>query len=137
MMKAADVKAAFGAGDGVTNTDSLFYTLAATTKNGQIPDGWQGQFVRITPLGANMWYYFSFNATGTVVINAAADNGGGAPTQGEPVLAGITLNVVVPTAPNNPGNQHVYFIRIGDAAGTGVSMTKASGVPGQNANAGY
>lgn len=127
MGKAEDVKAAFG--DGVNNTDSDFFTLAAASKVGQVPDGWKGQFVRMTPIGANMWYFFSSNPAAAIAIGAASDGGTQSPTQGEYVANGTTIPVLVPYAAEG---QHVYFVRIGDAAGTGVSVTKASGKPGEN-----
>jgi hypothetical protein len=127
MFKADDVKAAFG--DGANNTDSAFFTLAATSKVGQVPDGWKGQFVRMTPFGANMWYFFSTNPAAAIAIGAASDGGTQSATQGEYVPTGTTARMLVPYAPEG---SHVYFVRIGDAAGTGVSITKASGKPGEN-----
>ena len=125
--KAADVKACYG--DGTNNTDSLFFTLpSGTSKVVALPDGWVGNFVRVTPIGGNMYYFFSTTATASVVIPAAADNGAGAATTGEYVANGSTLPIWVPYAA--PGT-HIYFARIGDAAGS-VSITKASGQPGNN-----
>lgn len=127
MRKKDEAKGAFG--DGVNNSDTDFFTLAAATKVGQIPDGWKGQIVRVTPFGANMWYLFSTLSTATVAIGAASDGGTQSATQGEYVPNGVTLQVAVPYAPEG---QHIYFARIGDAGGTGVSITKASGKPGEN-----
>jgi hypothetical protein len=127
--KAADVKAAFG--NGTDNTDVGFYTIAASSKVVALPDGWVGQFVRITP-SVDMYYFFSSSPTASVVIGTAADDGSFAATRGEFVAAGSTLPVWVPYC---AADKHVYFARIGSTTG-GVTITKASGKPGNNTEAG-
>lgn len=130
MSKASDVKAAFG--DGTNNTDSLFFTLAATSKVVALPNGWKGQYVRITPIGADMYYFFSTSASAAVVIPAAADAGAPAATTGEYVAAGNTLPVQVPYSIDGTS---IYFARIGSGTGS-ISVTKASGKPGNNTEQG-
>src|SRR5678815_4393039 len=125
--KAADVKAAFG--DGTANTDSLFFTLTGATANAAIPVGWEGQFVRIRPIGADMWFFFSSSNAATAVIGVSAADGGAAATRGEFVPNGELFQCEVPYAREGAG---VFFVRIGSGAGTGVVMTKASGMPGNN-----
>jgi hypothetical protein len=127
MEKYFDVKAAFG--DGTNTTDTVTYTADTTPRHVAIPSAFANNFVRIRVLGANLQYFFSSSAS--AVIAAAAPSAGGtqAVTQGESVPNGNALTVAVPAIVNN---QPIFFCWVCDAAGTGVWITKASGVPGMS-----
>jgi hypothetical protein len=124
--KAEDVKLPFG--DGTNNTDVAKYTLTAGSLVGAVPVAWYGHFVRIRPVGGNMWFYITSSAS-AVVANLASDNTGAlGPTRGEYVANGELFHGQIPYAP--PGTT-LYIARIGDAVGD-VYVTKASGTPGNN-----
>jgi hypothetical protein len=127
MSKADDVKAAFS--DGTNNSDVLRYTLETSTAVNAIPSGWKGQFVRMRPVGGDLYYLFSTLSTQTVTNGAAAADGGAAATRGEYVPSGECLEVQVPHARDG---SEIYFARLGGTAATSVYMTKASGKPGNN-----
>lgn len=120
-----DVKAAFG--DGVLNTDTVWYTADATPRHVAVPQTLVGQFVRIRPVGANLQYFFSANPAATIVAATPSAAGATGVSQGESVANGATLSVQIPSI---GFNTPVFFCWVCDAAGTGVCLTKASGVPG-------
>ena len=128
--KAADVKAAFS--NGTDNSDSLTFNLTTGSLNAALPDGWKGQFVRIRSIGADLTYLFSTSASATVTTSSGAADGGPSTTRGEFVPSGELFPVWVPYAPDGA---HIYFVRVGSAAGS-VCVTKASGKPGNNTDAG-
>lgn len=120
-----DVKAAFG--DGTNNTDTVWYTADTVPRHVALPSAFVGQFVRIRPMGANLQYFFSSNPAAVIAAAVPTAAGAQAATQGEPVANGNPLTVEVPSIGfNGP----VFFCWVCDAAGTGVCITKASGVPG-------
>jgi len=124
--KAEDVKLPFG--DGTNQTDVAKFTLTAASLVGILPVGWYGQFVRIRPVGANMWFYIT-TASGAVVANPASDNAGAlGPTRGEYVANGELFHGMLPTVPDGT---FLYIARIGDAVGD-VYVSKASSTPGNN-----
>jgi hypothetical protein len=124
--KAEDVKLPFG--DGTNNTDVAKFTLTAGSLVGALPTGWYDQFVRIRPVGANMWFYIT-TASGAVVANPASDNAGAlGATRGEYVANGELFHGKLPDAA--PGTT-LYIARIGDAVGD-VYVSKASSTPGNN-----
>lgn len=126
MTKAEDVKGPFG--DGVAATDVAKFTLTAGSLVGAIPNGWYGQFVRIRPVGANMWFYITTLSI-AVVANPASDNAGAlGPTRGEYLPNGEARDFALPTA---DGGVILYLARIGDAVGD-VYLSKGSGTPGNN-----
>ena len=127
MSKAEDVKGAFS--NGTDNSDVLRYTLETTTAVDLIPVGWQGQFVRMRPVGGDLYYLFSTLSTQTVTNDAAAAAGGAGATRGEYVPSGECLEVQVP---HSRDGVRLYFARLGGTASTSVYMTKASGKPGNN-----
>lgn len=124
--KAEDVKAP--SGDGVNATDVAKFTLTAGSLVGAIPNGWYGQFVRIRPVGANMWFYITTLST-AVVANPASDNAGAlGPTRGSYLPNGEAREFALPMA---DGGTTLFLARIGDAVGD-VYIEKASGTPGNN-----
>jgi hypothetical protein len=124
--KAEDVK--LPNGDGVNNTDVAKFTLTAASLVGVLPVAWYGHFVRIRPVGGNMWFYITSLST-AVVANPASDNLGAlGATRGEYVANGELFHGQIPySAPGVP----LYIARIGDAVGD-VYVSKASGTPGNN-----
>ena len=124
--KAEDVKLPWG--DGTNNTDVAKFTLTTGSLVGVLPVAWCGHFVRIRPVGGNMWFYIT-SASGAVVANPAADASGAlGATRGEYVANGELFHGQIPYA----GDGVPFYIeRIGDAAGD-VYVSKASGTPGNN-----
>lgn len=125
--KAEDVKAPFG--DGVNNSDVLAFTLGVASATGVLPVGWYGQFVRIRPVGGNMWFLITTLSTATAANPSAAVDGGPAITRAEYVANGEVFQCALPTA---DGGGLLYIARIGDTASTTVYVAKASGTPGNN-----
>jgi len=128
MEKYFDVKPAFG--DGTAITDTIAYTLTTTPQIAAIPLAFCNQFVRIRPMGANLQYFFTTSPTAAIVAAVPTAAGQQAATLGESVANGTTLPVVVPGIALNGQNRTIYFCWVGDAAGSGVWITKGSGVPG-------
>lgn len=128
--KAEDILAPFG--DGVANTTVLRYTLAAASRADPIPPGWYGQFVRLRPIGGDLFYFFSKNPAAVATNAAAADDGAPSVSRGELLPANEKADVQIPYA--NEG-EAIYFVRIGSAAGS-VYFSKASGQPGSNTKVG-
>ena len=111
--------------DGSANTVSnvMYFTCVATAKCNEVPEIFHGKYVRLTPLGANMWFAFTDKATHTIDRTiAATDAGAQAEGLGDYVANGEHEHVFCPTPP--PGGK-VYFSRQGDAAGT-VYMREAA-----------
>lgn len=125
--KAEDVLAA--SGDGTNPTTVARYTLELASASNAVPIGWQGQWVRIRPVGGDMYYFFSKTAGATAANPAAAADGGFGATRGEYVPSGERIEVLVPYAKDGDA---VYFVRLGGTASTSVYMTKASGLPLNN-----
>ncbi len=120
-----DIKAAFG--DGTNVTDTVWFTADTTPRHVALPQYLVGQWVRIRPVGANLQYFFSSNPAAVIAAATPSATGATATTQGEPVPTNTVLPVQVPSIGNNGV---IYFCWVCDAAGTGVCITKASGVPG-------
>lgn len=129
--KAEDVLAPFG--DGVIASTVLRYTLETASRADPIPPGWYGQFVRIRPLGGDLFFLFSKNSLAIATNGAAANDGGPSVSRAELVPAGERLEVQIPYA--NEG-ETLYFVRIGGTAATSVYFSKASGQPGSNIKVG-
>lgn len=134
--KAADRKgAASNDPTGVANTDVIMFTATTASKVNAMPQGWCGEFVRIQPIGTDIYYFWVTTQTAaapaaTIALPpAAADAGAQAGTQGELIKSGSILEIEVP---NCPPNGAVWFARWGVTAGQSVQITKASGRPGWN-----
>lgn len=124
--KAEDVALAFG--DGTNPTSAAKFTLTTGSLVGILPVAWYGQFVRIRPVGGNMWFYITSNPA-AVVANPASDNAGAlGATRGEYVANGELFHGQIPYAADGT---FLYIARIGDAAGD-VYVSKGSGTPGNN-----
>jgi hypothetical protein len=124
MEKWEDFKGAFG--DGTNNTDVIAFTADATPRAVQLPTAFVDQYVRLQVLGTSLQYFFSTSATAAIVAAAPSATGQQAPTLGEVVPAGVVAKVRVP----GTSGSKVYFCWVCAGAGTGVFMTKDSGVPG-------
>jgi hypothetical protein len=129
--KAEDVLGPFG--DGVATTTVLRYTLETASRADPIPPGWYGQFVRIRPLGGDLFFLFSKNPAAVAANAAAANDGGPSVSRAELVPAGERFDVQIPYA--NEG-ETIYFVRLGGTAATSVYFSKASGQPGSNVKVG-
>lgn len=139
--KAADRKGAASRDPlGVENTDVINFTATTTTKISSMPGGWSGEFVRIQPVGTDMYYFWVVTpapATGGLVAPAnvcaappaATDAGAQAASQGELIKSGSILEIECPNCA--PGGA-VWFCRFGVTASQSVQITKASGRPGWN-----
>jgi len=125
MDQVSDIKPAFG--DGTNSTDVVIFTSDTTARNAALPTAFAGQFVRIRAVGANLFYYFSASPTAAVDrTQLGSATGAQGATRGEYLPSGELLNIKVP----GTGGNTVYFVWQCDAAGTGVWVTKASGIPG-------
>lgn len=125
---AADRAGCFGMGDGSTVTETRNFTLGTTTKANAVPSTWQGRYVRITPHGSTLYYYFAFAAGTCAAPPAATDAGASAATAGEgPIADNVTMEVRVPTA---AAGGAVYFCRVGGTDAQSVQMTLADGTRG-------
>ncbi len=119
-----DQKGAFG--NGTDNTDVIAYTADATPRIVQVPTAFVDQYVRITVVGtASLQYFFTSSSTAAIVAAVPSATGQQAATLGEPVNPGTTTKVRVP---GNSGGK-VYFAWVCSGAGTGVFITKDSGIP--------
>lgn len=134
--KAADRKGAANLDPtGATNTDVIMFTATTASKVNTMPQGFCGEFVRIQPIGTDIYYYWVITPTpaapaATIALPpAASDAGAQAATQGELVKSGAILEI---ECPNVPTGGAVWFCRWGVVAGQSVQITKASGKPGQN-----
>lgn len=112
--------------DGTANTASnvIYYTCVATAKCNEIPSEFWGKYVRLSVIGANMWFVFTDKSTHVIDRTiAATDAGTRAEGQGGYVASGgVVPHVRIPEAPKDG---KMYFSRQGDAAGT-VYMELAS-----------
>lgn len=109
-------------GDGAANTNVRNYTLGLGSAVVQLPTGWDGCMLRLTPRGGNLAYLFSTSAAQTVDYTqslpaAAAADGNPGVDRGGLVLANTTREVFVPEG-------FVYFARMGDTAATCVIVEK-------------
>jgi hypothetical protein len=131
-------KKAAGSADitGAANTDVIMFTATTASKVNALPQGFAGEFVRIQPIGTDLYYYFVVTPTAAAPANtialppAATDVGAQAGTQGEFVKSGSVLEVMVPYCPITGA---VWFCRWGVTAAQSVQITKTSGSPGGNA----
>lgn len=125
---AADRAACFGLGDGTTATEQRNFTLGTTSAANAVPSTWHGRWVRITPHGSTLYYYFAFAAGTCAAPPAATDAGASAATAGEgPITDGTTIEVRIPI-PTNSGS--VYFCRLGGTNTQSVQMVLADGTRG-------
>lgn len=124
---------------GVASTDVIMFTATTASKVNAMPAGWAGKFIRVQPIGTDLYYYFvvTNNVNGAAVAPAssialppaATDAGAQAATQGELIKSGVVLAL---QCPNASVNQTAWFCRWGVTAAQSVQITKASGKPGWN-----
>jgi hypothetical protein len=125
MSKAEDMVAP--SGDGTNNTTVLGFTLDTTARNAELPAYLYGEYLRITPFGANVWWYISTSASATVDRTVAASaSGGAAVNRGSRLADGTSIDRV---CPYQRQGEKLYLVWQGDAAGTVLQVEKASGRP--------
>lgn len=125
MSKAEDVVAP--SGDGTSNTTVVAFTLDTTARNAALPAFLYGEYIRVTPYGANVWWYISTSSTATVDRTVAASaTGAQAANLGSRLEDGVSVDRVCPYARQG---QSLYLVWQGDAAGTMLQIEKASGRP--------
>jgi hypothetical protein len=114
-------------GDGTSNTAILGFTFDTTARNAELPAYLYGQFIRVTPVGANAWWYISNSASAAVDRNALVGiTGGAAATRGSYLANGSTVERICPYAAQG---SKLYLVWQGDAAGTLFQIEKGSGKP--------
>ena len=124
----ADRAGCFGLGDGSTATQQRNFTLGTTSAANAVPATWQGRWVRITPHGSTLYYYFALAAGTCAAPPAATDAGSSAATAGEgPIADGVTVEVRIPIAASGAS---VYFCRLGGTNTQSVQMVLADGTYG-------
>lgn len=125
MSKAEDMLAP--SGDGTSDTTIVAYTLDTTARNAALPAFLYGEFIRVTPFGANVWWYISTSSIAAVDrAVAATPTGEQAANLGSRLDNGVTVERVCPYARQG---QTLYLVWQGDAAGTVLQIEKGSGRP--------
>ena len=102
---------------------TALFTATTDTAANVVPKSWEGNFVRFTPIGGNLWYFFSSSATAEVdraALGTAAGNS--AATVGYYVPDGTVEEAIVPIA---PVGGRIYFVREASATIV-VNMRRAS-----------
>lgn len=123
--KAAEITAP--GGDGTNNTSVISFTLDTTARNVALPRDFYGQFLRVLPVGANLYWYLSKSSSASVDRTVAASaSGARAANLGEYLANGSVDHEI---CPNGTPSETVYFVWQGDAAGTFVQIRKSSGKP--------
>jgi len=132
MSKADDMVAP--SGDGTANTTVVLFTLDTTARNAELPAYLHGEYFRIIPFGANVWWYISTSA-GAVVDRTVAVSATGAQAAnlGSKLPNGVMVERLCPYAAQGA---KLYLVWQGDAAGTGLQIEKGSGRP-QTVNRDY
>lgn len=127
-------------GDGTNATTVDVFTLTTTARNAPLPRGFYGNFVRIIPVGANMYWFLAKGTTGgaaaSAAVAAAASNTGSnsgstGATVGSYLANGAERQVL---CPNANADETVYICWVGDGAGTFMQVEKSSGKPMTNAD---
>jgi hypothetical protein len=127
MSKAEDMVAP--SGDGTNNTTVLALTLDTTARNIELPPYMYGEFIRLTPFGANVYWFISTSASAAVDRTTAAGATSAlasAATRGSRLDNGSTIERLCGYA--RPG-QKLYLCYQGSAAGDFLQIEKASGKP--------
>jgi hypothetical protein len=127
MSKAEDMVAP--SGDGVSNTTVLALTLDTTARNIPLPAYMYGEYIRMTPFGANVYWFLSSSADADVDRTTAAGATAAlasAVTRGSRLDNGTTIERLCPGARQG---QSVYLCWQGSAAGELFQIEKASGKP--------
>jgi hypothetical protein len=127
-------------GNGTDATTVVVFTLTTTARNAALPRGYYGNFIRVIPVGANMYWYLAKGTTGGAAASAAvataASNTGSASgatgaTVGSYLANGAERQVL---CPNANADETVYICWVGDAAGTFMQVEKSSGKPMTNSD---
>jgi hypothetical protein len=132
MSKAEDMVAP--SGDGTNNTTVVTFTLDATARNVELPAFLYGEFIRITPFGANVYWYLSRNLAAAVdrTVTPSAGTAKQAANLGSRLADGFTVERLCPYVPSNTDQAtpaKLYLVYQGDAAGTVLQIEKGSGRP--------
>jgi hypothetical protein len=128
-------------GNGADATTPIVFTLTTTARNAVLPRGLYGNFIRIIPVGASMYWYLAKGTTGgaasTAAVATAASTTGSiagatGATVGSYLASGAERQVLCPNANND---ESVYLCWVGDGAGTFMQVEKSSGKPMTNTEA--
>lgn len=106
------------------------FTLGTTSVSSVVPRDWWGRWVRITPHGSTLYYFFSLVTGQTCAAPpAATDAGASAATAGEgPGADNVTVEVRIPIPSAAQGD--VWFVRLGGTNTQSVQMVLADGTVG-------
>ena len=98
------------------NESTAIFTATTDSANNAVPKFWEGKFVEITPVGGNLWFYFSSSSSSEVDRTAAASAAGNTgATVGRYLANGETRQFIVPIS---TAGGHTYFVREADATTT-------------------
>lgn len=128
-------------GNGTDATTILVFTLTTTARNAVLPRGLYGNWIRVIPVGANMYWYLAKGTTGGAAASAAVATA--ASTTGSATGAtGATVGSYLANGlererlcPNANADESVYLCWVGDGAGTFLQVEKSSGKPMTNSEA--
>ena len=122
--------------DGVLNTLSLVGTLDTTARFFALPAGFNGNWIRVTPVGAAVrWVVRCVARGGTAPADALAMIDNSTATPADPPAAGTKVGSYVPDGQTVERelpycNGTLYFAWQGAAAGAGgLQIEKGSGKP--------
>lgn len=125
-------------GNGTDATTPIVFTLTTTARNAVLPRGLYGNWIRVIPVGANMYWYLAKGTTGgaasTAAVATAASTTGSATgatgaTVGSYLANGVERQIL---CLNANADESVYLCWVGDGAGTFLQVEKASGKPMTN-----
>jgi len=121
--KAADVKGPFS--DGTNNSTVRAYTAPTTAKMTEVPEIFEGGFVTMLAMGADVYWFWSFqNTVGPSGSVSPDDNGAAGPQTGFPLLNGQAADVLCPKRQLPSGR--VYFCRVSSSDTASVWMRQSS-----------
>lgn len=114
-------------GDGTEDTTVVLFTLDTTARNAALPQWLYGEIIRVTPFGANVWWYISNSESASVDRTVAVSaTGATAADLGSRLANGVTVERLCGHA--KPGDR-LYLVWQGDGAGTSLQIEKGSGRP--------
>lgn len=102
----------------------ILFDLGTSHDSDALPDAWRGKYVRITPLGGNVWYNVD-TAAQEIDRSVAGSDGQTANAKVGAYLAnGSSEDVMLPNI--EPNTETMYFNREGDTASTKVEVRLVS-----------
>lgn len=102
----------------------ILYGLGTTHDSGALPDEWRGKYVRITPLGGNLWYSVHTSAQEVDRTVSGGDGSTANAKVGAYLANGAAEDVMLPMI--EPQTETLYFNREGDTASTKVEIRLVS-----------